>query len=445
MAPGRVSSTVDPDAAGRPKKKAPGNVRISAWRLAKLNAQEASRAAAKARDKSSVLQKLGTTREMAANVPETDYSSSSNMSSRSAVSMDYPALQRSLQRAPPPKVLTPRGVPSLNPDLSRTHVVRVPVLVGRSSEPAYADSDVRSSISSHSITSTIPESLSPLPAEIKYGLTEQQFSRIAAVGQFHGSATPGESMPSASSASPTIDFPSPGGRLSWPAFQGNAPTGRTHVVPPWDRVGVPSGGDYDASNSNASGDPSIRPSRERNVFLRDHRRNAVFWSRPGLGRFGGDPSVVRPQSRILFGGSGISTSTYPSQVVRTWPKNPLAVPEASESELGVATGSSASKSPTPPPLDPSPVLLSQATPSESFSIFFGPPIVPVGDGMKGYKREASSSQPAPPKLVAEPTDEAVQIQIPGESRPTVPPPALTPRSQVTPRSKSPTFAPRSKH
>ncbi|KAG0593250.1 hypothetical protein KC19_1G315600 [Ceratodon purpureus] len=447
MAPGRVSSTVDPDAAGRPKKKAPGNVRISAWRLAKLNAQEASRAAAKARDKSSVLQKLGTTREMAANIPETDYSSSSNMSTRSAVSMDYPALQRSLQRAPPTKVLTPRGVPSLNPDLSRTHASRVPILVGHSSEPGYADSDIRSSISSHSITSTIPESLSPLPAEIKYGLTEQQFSRLAAVGQLHGSATTGESMPSASSASPAIDFPSPGGRLSWPSFQGNAPTGRTHVVPPWDRVGVPSGQDFDASNSNASEDPSVRPSRERNIFLRDNRRGAVFWSRPGLGKYGGDPSVVRPQSRILFGGSGISTSTYPSQVVRTWPKNPLAV-DASESELEVATGTSgvsASRSPTPPPLNPSPVLPSQATPPESFSIFFGPPIVPVGDGMKGYRREASSSQPAPPKPVAEPRDEGVQIQIPGESRLTVSPPVLTPRSQVPPRSKSPTFVPRSKH
>lgn len=430
MAPGRVSSTVDPDAAGRPKKKAPGNVRISAWRLAKLNAQEASRAAAKARDNSSVLQKLGT---MTTNIPETDYSSSSNMSSRSGVSMDYPALQRSLQRAPSQKVLTPRGLPSLNPDLSRTHVVRVPGLVGHSPELVYADSDVRSSISSHSISSTIPESLSPLPAESRYGLTEQQFSRIAAVGQLHATVAPGESMPSAPSASPTIDLSSPGGRLNWPTFQGNAPAGRTNVVSPWDRVGVPSGEDYDVSKSAASRDSSLRPSRERNVFLRDSRRNAVFWSRPGLGRFGGDPSVVRPQSRILFGGSGISTSTYPSQVVRTWPKNPLANPETSESELG---GASVSRSPTPPALDPSPALPSQATPTESFSIFFGPPIVPVGDGMKGYKREASSSQPAPPNPVAEPREQGVQILIP--------PPALT-RSQGTPRAKSPTFVSRSHH
>ena len=433
MAPGRVSSTADPDAAGRPKKKAPGNVRISAWRLAKLNAQEASRAAAKARDRSSVLQKIGATREMAGYVPETDYSSSSNMSTRSAISADYPALQRSLQRAPPQqKVLTPRGLPSLNPDLSRTHVVRMPVLVGRYSEPIYADSDVRSSISSHSITSTIPESLSPLPSDVKYSLTEQQFSRIAEAGeqqqQIQAESTPGQSLPSGSSISPTIELPSPGGTLSWPSFQARAPTATIPVVPPWDR----------GEDADGSGDSSVRPARERNVFLREHRRNPVFWTRPGLGRFGGDPAVVRPQSRILFGGTGITTSTYPSQV-RTWPKNPLAVAaETDESEM--ASGASASRSPTPPPLDPAPSLPSQATPSESFSIFFGPPIVP---GMKGYKRELTSSQPAPqPKPATEP----VQIPMAAETRiPPAPAPALTPRSQLTPKSNSPTFETRSKH
>ncbi|XP_020530025.1 protein S-acyltransferase 21-like isoform X2 [Amborella trichopoda] len=54
LGPGRVPSTVDPDAVGanRPPKRA---VRISAWKLAKLDSNEAMRAAAKARASSSVL------------------------------------------------------------------------------------------------------------------------------------------------------------------------------------------------------------------------------------------------------------------------------------------------------------------------------------------------------------------------------------------------------
>lgn len=414
MAPGRASSTVDPDAGGRPKKKAPGNVRISAWRLAKLNAQEASRAAAKARDKSSVLQKLGN--RDPGNTPEIYYSSSSTVSSRSGVSMEY-ALQRSLQRASQ-KVLTPRGLPSLNPELSRIHVARVQ---GRSFEPGYVDSDVHSSISSHSITSTISESLSPLPAEIRYGPSENQFSNL------------GETMPSASSTSSTV-LPSPGARMSWSGVHG-PPEGRTHG-PPRD-VGV----NIDAPNT---GESLVRPSRERNIFLRDHRRSAVFWNRPGLGRFGGDSSaIIRPQSRILFGGSGISTSTFPSQVVRTWPKNPLAAHHPDESEMGTA-GASASSNPTPTAaLALSPGLPSQASTPESFSIFFGPPIVPVGAG----KREALQP-PLPSKPVTEPPRGGVHIQIAAQSRPfgqsAVPRSATPPRS-VTPRSKSPTFVSRNKN
>lgn len=345
--PGRVSAVLDPEGGGRPKKKAPGNVRISAWRLAKLNAQEASRAAEKARDKSSVLQKLGgghdpgSNNNNSNNAPgESHYSSSS---SRSAVSVEY-ALQRSLAKRAPQKMSSPRGVPSLNPELLRTRAV------------GYTDSDLRSSISSHSMTSTISESLSPLPAEVRYGPSEP----------------PHTILPSTSTTIP---------RMRW--------------------------GVHDTVQQE--------PARERNVFLRDHRRSAVFWNRPGLGRFGGDSSNVRAQSRILFGGSGISTSTFPSQVVRTWPKNPLAAEEVSEE----------SGTPAPPP---PPAPTSQQQPStekpESFSIFFGPPIVPVGAGKR------TEPPPPPPAPAPAPSSKPVHLQ------PRVP--AFYPRS-FPPRSESPTF------
>lgn len=61
LEPGRLPSTVDPDALGDDKGKrlAQRPVRISAWKLAKLDSTEAMRAAAKARASSSVLRPIG--------------------------------------------------------------------------------------------------------------------------------------------------------------------------------------------------------------------------------------------------------------------------------------------------------------------------------------------------------------------------------------------------
>lgn len=81
-----LPSTIDPDAAGiaeRGQKVPKKPVRISAWDLAKLDRNEAKRAAAKARASSSVLRPIDNRR-----LPDTEYSSSGNMSVRSSVSTD---------------------------------------------------------------------------------------------------------------------------------------------------------------------------------------------------------------------------------------------------------------------------------------------------------------------------------------------------------------------
>ncbi|KAH9315716.1 hypothetical protein KI387_024343, partial [Taxus chinensis] len=90
LGPGKVPSTVDPDdvavvnrTVNRTQKHP---VRISAWRLAKLNPDEAMRAGAKARESSSILRPLGPR-----GVPDADYYSSGNASSRSSMSMDLAA------------------------------------------------------------------------------------------------------------------------------------------------------------------------------------------------------------------------------------------------------------------------------------------------------------------------------------------------------------------
>ncbi|GAV58568.1 zf-DHHC domain-containing protein [Cephalotus follicularis] len=89
LEPGMVPSTVDPDAAGIAERghnltKRP--VRINAWKLAKLDSNEAVRAAAKARASSSVLKPVEN-RLLA----DTEFSSSGNMSVRSSTSIDMGA------------------------------------------------------------------------------------------------------------------------------------------------------------------------------------------------------------------------------------------------------------------------------------------------------------------------------------------------------------------
>ncbi|KAK1325846.1 putative S-acyltransferase [Acorus calamus] len=84
LEPGMVPSTIDPDAAGfteRGSKMPKRAVRISAWKLAKLNTNEAMRAAAKARASSSVLRPL----DGRTNV----YADHSSVSGRSSMSTDY--------------------------------------------------------------------------------------------------------------------------------------------------------------------------------------------------------------------------------------------------------------------------------------------------------------------------------------------------------------------
>ncbi|KAL5557689.1 hypothetical protein UlMin_033900 [Ulmus minor] len=79
LEPGRLPSTVDPDAVPQPDKgkKIPQRVpRISAWKLAKLDSNEAIKAAAKARASSSVLRPISS--------HHADYISSSSVSGRSS-------------------------------------------------------------------------------------------------------------------------------------------------------------------------------------------------------------------------------------------------------------------------------------------------------------------------------------------------------------------------
>ncbi|KAI3507167.1 hypothetical protein L1887_22003 [Cichorium endivia] len=80
LEPGRLPSTIDPDAVDKGKKLPQRPVRISAWKLAKLDSNEAIKAGAKARASSSVLRPLGSKH----NQSDHDRLSSSNVSVRSS-------------------------------------------------------------------------------------------------------------------------------------------------------------------------------------------------------------------------------------------------------------------------------------------------------------------------------------------------------------------------
>ncbi|KAK4484335.1 hypothetical protein RD792_006912 [Penstemon davidsonii] len=85
LGPGMVPSTVDPDANGGPKLPKKG-VRISAWKLSKLDSNEAMKAAAKARASSSVLRPVDNNNNR---LPDSELSSSENASvSRSSMSTE---------------------------------------------------------------------------------------------------------------------------------------------------------------------------------------------------------------------------------------------------------------------------------------------------------------------------------------------------------------------
>lgn len=91
LEPGMVPSTIDPDAAGQAEgaSKTRKAIKISAWKLAKLDAGEATRAAAKARASSSVLRPIESRRRIPTDAASADLASSDNASIRSSTSLDY--------------------------------------------------------------------------------------------------------------------------------------------------------------------------------------------------------------------------------------------------------------------------------------------------------------------------------------------------------------------
>ncbi|XP_047316591.1 probable protein S-acyltransferase 19 [Impatiens glandulifera] len=106
LEPGRVPSTIDPDASGFPGRgssKPPNKkaVKLSTWKLAKLNSQEAIRAGEKARASSSVMRPAADNRKHSI---DPELSSSGNLSSirSSSVSTEKDVYKNDFKSSSPP-------------------------------------------------------------------------------------------------------------------------------------------------------------------------------------------------------------------------------------------------------------------------------------------------------------------------------------------------------
>ncbi|KAI5075309.1 hypothetical protein GOP47_0009385 [Adiantum capillus-veneris] len=243
LAPGRVPSTVDPDVDDRSMKSNSRSqknmVKISAWKLAKLDPNEATRAAAKARRSSSVLRPL---KMQDSGIADTDYTST--MSSRSSVSTEigHPT-RRNGGQVMGNSPQGPQGLP-----------------FGRAGSKSEMDTRTQSSCSSPSRTS-VNESggMSPLPSLGR--LTAPVPHRSTALDQRITQLPLSVGLPSVfSHAAPNQQLTSAN------VFDYN----HLHRL-----SGAPVYDEY-TGRSRVS---------QLNRNLRENKRTAVFWSE-GAGRFG---------------------------------------------------------------------------------------------------------------------------------------------------------------
>lgn len=260
LGPGRVPSTVDPDGLGRtenrPNKR---GVRISAWKLAKLDPSEAVRAASKARESSSVLRPVGS-REVGTS--EIGYSSSSNVSVQSSMVADYGLMGN--RRGIPRDIGSPRTA--------------YPPSRATSKDEREAGGISRSSLSSPGRT-TVNSSAgtSPLPLEMRLGGTATIFPRARS------------SLTNVQAGIPSGTYDS---RHAMPIYHATTFSSSSIEHPSWvgttpvsDAGYISSGGDSvdERRRNNLMVDAEARVAQLGSNTSRDGR-SAVYWDRVA-GRF----------------------------------------------------------------------------------------------------------------------------------------------------------------
>ncbi|KAL5581608.1 hypothetical protein UlMin_014050 [Ulmus minor] len=289
LEPGMLPSTVDPDATGmaeRGQKFPKRPVRISAWKLAKLDSNEAMKAAAKARASSSVLRPVDNRR-----LPDLECSSSGNMSVRSSVSTDT-GFNKEMKNDPRLSPLINSFAPSQG---SRDEYENGTQSMSSFSSPSHAHEAV---------------TLSPLP-------------QVPGLGHFI-SATSGPSLVPDRPLAPKATFPTV-----------NAPVSR------------PVGFDERIMQKGSSSDPLL--SAPATSLLRDVRRTSVVWDQEA-GRYVSVPvsaaeARIRSSIPIGFPNPNAETSSYSRKPVippqeSSSSSSALKLPPAQAAEKLMYTGDS---------------------------------------------------------------------------------------------------------
>lgn len=340
LAPGRIPSTVDPDASSpsmKPDSRAQKSaVKISAWKLAKLDPSKATRAAAKARQSSSVLRPL---KVHDSSIADSDYTST--MSSRSSTNTEFgrPGGDIGGRR---------NGRESVG---SSPQQFVFPFGRARSRSETADTTRTQSSRSSPSASCSIESNgVSPLPSQGRPAVHVPP--HLPAMGQ------------------PLAQMPGwPGAVLALP---------KPDVIP---AASLDSSSHLQSLGGAPTYDEYLGQTRgsHLNHSLRESRRTAVFWS-GSTQRF--RPAIGQPSIHNMEGMSSSSGSLQ--QAVAESCSQPLIVPENSSILHGSANDTSEGGE------LPGNLLYNGA------SIFFGGPICTPGSLQQN--KPAVSSTPAPVSL-----------------------------------------------
>ncbi|KAK9053474.1 hypothetical protein SSX86_030108 [Deinandra increscens subsp. villosa] len=172
LEPGQLPSTIDPDAVQPPDKgkKLPQRpVRISAWKLAKLDSNEAIKAGAKARASSSVLRPLGSKH----NPNDPDHLSSSNLSIISSTNSTTHHKRSRSKNSYPPSRASREDTETCNHSASNMSSPAPGSLPGREHfNPVYQTSANQSPWSANNEPITVQQMAVPGPRRNSLGVVE---------------------------------------------------------------------------------------------------------------------------------------------------------------------------------------------------------------------------------------------------------------------------------
>ena len=395
-----ASSTGRPERPN-PTQKGKPDVKISAWRLAKIGKEEARAAASKARKASSVLRPVGPAQDLKG-LTESEESYSSNSSRQSSVSVESGLPHSMLRRGGKEDI---KGSMSLSPyksELPRIKTGREADIPISWSKRLRLDTKSSGSLSRTNFSTSVPSTQFNTPLRPDQ-LSRSTSSAITPVQE--ANPVQESNIPASSSQSQSA-----GPRVGSPAQIGRPDLMRT--------VGATTVSDgYDASGGETTDDMGRHAIKGKKIrrgtkFSPSDLKNPAFFKSRGASRYGGSAA----SRAIQFKGRGISTSVLspyeggPSN----WRDPTMSSPSSGSDGGKTATMADTGQYPNlripslasgaalrPLPKDSSiPRHSSGIQLSGQVSIFFSSPLMPIGESAAGRRHQANRPDlpPKPPVI-----------------------------------------------